>query len=292
MAVFEAVSHGQPSTDNTDVKAATFGDSNVPSVGQVHKKSLITPLTDASAPVRLVIKEYRHPITSIWSSGPNDELPLNDPEHGTSPHFSMDSGVLDNTSTDTDATSTNAKEFEPSGAVNTESSRPAEHHKNENTILDSSTTVASAHSSRVTSPSIGSVSDQLAAAIVERLEAVPGSTHPTFRLRLDPRELGTVDVHLSIIHDVVSIRFVAQDEAARQVIDRQLNDLKQSLTNSGILFSGCHVGCNSDSRHPPDQKELPVPSYTPIARGLPRWSRAQDHDLPMTLLNGGLNFVA
>ena len=63
-------------------------------------------------------------------------------------------------------------------------------------------------------------------------------------LRLDPPELGRVNVHVSMSNDVVSIRMVAAGDMARQAIERQLNDLQASLTNQGVTFSQCQVECD------------------------------------------------
>ncbi len=139
---------------------------------------------------------------------------------------------------------------------------------------------------------LGTVAEQLATAVMSTLEAEPLSTSHTFRLRLDPRELGPVEVQLTVVNDVVSIRFVADNEAARQVISRQLHELRQSLTDSGISFGQFDVasqgggGQGSQSHgedHTPQRPLVP----NPVA-----WSRYKTHEPRDERHSGRLNFVA
>lgn len=64
-------------------------------------------------------------------------------------------------------------------------------------------------------------------------------------LRLDPPELGTVRVHLRLTDDMVSIRFIAGDEAITRILETQLPDLRQSLAERGLEFAHCDVSCDS-----------------------------------------------
>jgi flagellar hook-length control protein FliK len=92
---------------------------------------------------------------------------------------------------------------------------------------------------------VHSVAHRLEEMVMQRLEK-PGPTDPvSVVLRLNPPELGRVHVQVSLINDIVSIRMVATDEMSRQILDRQLSDLHQSLAGHGISFGQCQVDVNT-----------------------------------------------
>jgi len=71
-------------------------------------------------------------------------------------------------------------------------------------------------------------------------------------LRLDPPELGSVDVHVSLVADQISIRLIPTEESARQVLEQQLATLQQSLVEQGVFVESCIVqsdGGGAGSHH-------------------------------------------
>ncbi|MEI8380525.1 MAG: flagellar hook-length control protein FliK [Planctomycetota bacterium] len=89
--------------------------------------------------------------------------------------------------------------------------------------------------------------------VQQRLEGSPEADKSSVVLRLDPPDLGRLNVHLSISNDVVSIRMVATDEAARQAIERQLGNLHQSLDSQGVAFTPCQVECQTQGQNSSNQ---------------------------------------
>ena len=86
-----------------------------------------------------------------------------------------------------------------------------------------------------------SLAHHLESMAMQRLDQPESTDKSSVVLRLDPPELGRVSVHMSVTNDVVSIRMVTSDDAARQAIERQLNELQQSLTDKGIAFQEFQV---------------------------------------------------
>ena len=86
----------------------------------------------------------------------------------------------------------------------------------------------------------------------------PQQAEPTtVVLKLEPPELGRVEVHLSLSHDdSLSIRMIAPDDAARQVIERQMNQLQQSLSDQGVSWNQCSVECGVSGQSQ-QQQQLP-----------------------------------
>ncbi len=92
--------------------------------------------------------------------------------------------------------------------------------------------------------------------VQQRLEGAPEADKSSVVLRLDPPDLGRLNVHLSISNDVVSIRMVATDEAARQAIERQLGNLHQSLDSQGVAFTPCQVECQTQGQNSSNQSQF------------------------------------
>ncbi|MEK6257843.1 MAG: flagellar hook-length control protein FliK [Planctomycetota bacterium] len=277
----------------SDAEGATSGVIDEAAAGRERPSPSMARLAEMPASVRFAFEEYRQLITSVSSKGPGtDEFPSDEFGRGSTPHSASNGSDFNRTSIGADSLPVDFEKFVHSRSHDPDRTFSSEHRQQEQSASATSAALSVVHPRQLGATSAGAVSDQLAAAIVERLDVGHDSSPPTFRLRLDPRELGTVEVHLSIVHDVVSIRFVAQDEAARQVIERQLDDLRQSLTNSGVSFGQCHVGCNSDGRQASDQQQAAPPTISRTPPVLSRWSRHQDHEVLVTLPQGRLNVVA
>ncbi|MBC7817388.1 MAG: flagellar hook-length control protein FliK, partial [Planctomycetaceae bacterium] len=275
----------------SDAEGAISGVVDEAAAGRERPSPSMARLAEMPASVRFAFEEYRQLITSNSSKG-TDEFPSDEFGRGSTPQSSSNGSDFNRASMAADALPIDFEKFAHSRSHDPDRTFSSEHRMQEQSVSATSAPLSVVHPRQLSATSAGAVSDQLAAAIVERLDAGHDSSPSTFRLRLDPRELGTVEVHLSIVHDVVSIRFVAQDEAARQVIERQLDDLRQSLTNSGVSFGQCHVGCNSDGRHSSDQQQAAPPAISRTPPVLSRWSRHQDHEVQVTLPQGRLNVVA
>ena len=156
------------------------------------------------------------------------------------------------------------------------------------TLNDSpATTLSKSNSARP-----GTVTEQLASAVLNQLEAEPIATSRTFRLRLDPRELGPVEIQLTVVNDVVSIQFVAHDEGARHAISRQLDELRQSLTDSGISFGQFDVSSQTGSDHGSQSRGEDHTPQRPPAPNPFAWPRDKTHELRDERHSGHLNFVA
>jgi flagellar hook-length control protein FliK len=197
--------------------------------------------------------------TSLVDSGPNAVAPLNgvlptawqqgNPSNAGFDHqvvnafaFSLTGQGVQDSSTDHKA-SVDASPLQPTGhTMQTQTSSPV--------IMGTSVPGTTPIDSP---PNSGSLTSQLTDGIIQTIPAASGSDHASVVLRLNPPELGKVNVHVSMNNDVVNVRLVASDESARQAIDRQMNDLRQSLSNQGIALNQCHVECNTGGRQSFDQ---------------------------------------
>jgi flagellar hook-length control protein FliK len=78
------------------------------------------------------------------------------------------------------------------------------------------------------------VAEQIGGAIAARLEASPSEGRIDFHLTLNPPELGQVRVQLTLTNQTLSARLVAQDGATRQLIQSQMDSLRQRLQDTGL----------------------------------------------------------
>lgn len=119
--------------------------------------------------------------------------------------------------------------------------------------------------------------DQVATAIHERHDTIIQQGRTEIHLRLEPPELGTVRIHLSVSDDKITARIVVHEEVARQMIEGQMQHLRQRLEEAGIAlgqFSVAHDGSGSRERprhqaHDPDAID-PVVSANRRSRAGPR----------------------
>jgi hypothetical protein len=93
--------------------------------------------------------------------------------------------------------------------------------------------------------SVPHLAEQVSAAMQTHGSELAAGQPVEVHLRLDPPELGMVRVHLRLADDVVSVRFIAGDEAATKMLQSQLPDLRQSLAERGLSFSQCNISCDS-----------------------------------------------
>jgi flagellar hook-length control protein FliK len=118
-----------------------------------------------------------------------------------------------------------------------------------------------------------SVAEQIGHAIQTRLESAPDEGRIDFHMSLEPPELGQVRVQLTLTNQTLSARLVAQDDATRQLIQSQMDSLRQRLQETGFGLGQIDVG-GGGSRGGQRQAPLPPSPTSPApARRRVRWPR-------------------
>jgi flagellar hook-length control protein FliK len=131
------------------------------------------------------------------------------------------------------------------------------------------------------------VVEQVAQAILSR---EGGPQQPTeIHLRLEPPELGTVRIHLRASEEGITARLVVQEEIARQLIEGQLQHLKQRLQEAGLSLGRFDVhreGAGSEGRHERglDRRFADHEEFIPVRDRDARRSQAR-HRLGVNLIN-------
>jgi flagellar hook-length control protein FliK len=107
------------------------------------------------------------------------------------------------------------------------------------------------------------------ATTLASLEDTQPSESMEIDLRLDPPELGTVRIHLRSTEEGVTARLVVQEETTRQLIEGQIHQLRQRLSDAGVMLTKFEVRQESDSgrqRSPQRPRRLNVGRPWPIAQ--------------------------
>ena len=98
---------------------------------------------------------------------------------------------------------------------------------------------------KVTVPSTGlpeniqpaDVVQQIMRQMNARLQSEPTSMH----LQLNPKELGFIDVQMVRSAQGVSVSFITEQASTGRLLETQINNLRQSLTDSGIQLSSVNI---------------------------------------------------
>jgi flagellar hook-length control protein FliK len=109
------------------------------------------------------------------------------------------------------------------------------------------------------------VAEQLSRALVAQAAIVNQAGRTDFHLRLEPPQLGSVQIHLTATnHNTVSARIVVSQEGTQQLIAGQAHQLRQSLAESGVMLGTFDVmhsgggGFTQGGHHQPPEPPLPL----------------------------------
>jgi hypothetical protein len=112
-------------------------------------------------------------------------------------------------------------------------------------------------SSSKESPAVRPVVEQVATRLVAWADVTTKEGRTVFHLRLEPPELGAVHVHLSAANGAISAKLIAANEAAGQILQSQLHELRESLDKLGVSFASLDVSYDQGgSQGPTQQPEL------------------------------------
>jgi len=140
------------------------------------------------------------------------------------------------------------------------------------------------------------VSEHLAATIAQQLDDESNTGPTSIRIQLNQPGLGLINLHLSLSNEVVSVRIVTQNPLAKQIIESQMNDLRQSLNNRGVTSAQCEVSCDASGQQfsAPDQSvsQTNVPALDIMTRSTRNPVRPIQTDHFHDQASGRLNIVA
>lgn len=109
------------------------------------------------------------------------------------------------------------------------------------------------------------VNAQLGNAILARLEVRTRENRTEFHMNLEPPELGSVRVHLTITDNTVTARMMVHEESARQLIESQMHSLRQRLMEAGISVGRFEVTQDGAGTRDHPRHRMPEPFPLPGA---------------------------
>lgn len=89
-----------------------------------------------------------------------------------------------------------------------------------------------------------SAARQLAEFVAAKVPEAP----TRFDLTLHPDNLGTVDVRLSVQGDAVQLAMITQNGETRELLSREMGELRQALADKGLQLAGADVSTREDAQ--------------------------------------------
>jgi flagellar hook-length control protein FliK len=133
--------------------------------------------------------------------------------------------------------------------------------------------------------------EELAAEFKRRLEDEPNEEPTSVLIQLDQLELGRIDLYLSIRNNIVSVRIKTKDSRTKRIIEDQMENLRESLTDNGVTCGQFLVAGDTDDQQFTSGEES-EPKQT-VSKRSPssRWTNTPPMT-PLTQSKGELNIVA
>jgi flagellar hook-length control protein FliK len=78
--------------------------------------------------------------------------------------------------------------------------------------------------------------------ISRQMENMTQSGKNTYRLQLYPQDLGQIDMKITSTSHGVGVSLVAENAATGKMLEGQLNQLRQNLTDAGVQVTNLHIG--------------------------------------------------
>lgn len=130
---------------------------------------------------------------------------------------------------------------------------------------------AASQPSPAVAPTAVPVAEQLTRAFVAQAEVVQRAGQTNFHLRLDPPQLGSVQIHLTATEHTVSARIVVAQEGTRQLLESTAQHLRQGLADAGLSLGSFDVtrdggGSRGGGQQTPPQTPWSPPTFVSTPR--------------------------
>jgi flagellar hook-length control protein FliK len=86
---------------------------------------------------------------------------------------------------------------------------------------------------------------QVAQQVVRQMKVNLKSGATSMHLQLNPKELGAIEVDMVSSSQGVQVTFFAEQASTGRLLETQLNQLRDSLIDSGVQLSGLNIGNNN-----------------------------------------------
>ena len=105
---------------------------------------------------------------------------------------------------------------------------------------------------------------RLPGALAERLHWMIDHNLGEARIKLNPPQLGAIDIKITLAEDQTFVQFTASQAGAREIIESALPRLRELLGAAGLALGGATVGGEATSREQPEVRWGAVPELEPL----------------------------
>lgn len=137
-----------------------------------------------------------------------------------------------------------------------------------------------------------SFSEKLSTTISQFVDEETRGGPTSIQLQVELPDLGTINLLISLVNKIVSLRIVAENELARKIVESQISELRQSLTNSGIECGVFEVDFDSDFRRRTSKKDLSSSRSSTRLTASNRWNETQTASSSTSRSTDVFDFVA
>ncbi|MCX6060560.1 MAG: flagellar hook-length control protein FliK, partial [Chloroflexi bacterium] len=94
---------------------------------------------------------------------------------------------------------------------------------------------------KLSSAQVNALAADVIQQVTSQMKVRIKSGNTTMHLQLNPRDLGTIDVQMIKNTQGVSVTFFAEQAATGQLLETQINQLRQSLKDAGVNLTGLNI---------------------------------------------------
>ncbi|RKY67806.1 MAG: hypothetical protein DRQ24_12405 [Candidatus Latescibacterota bacterium] len=113
--------------------------------------------------------------------------------------------------------------------------------------------------------------------VVQNARILKSNPHAEIKMRLKPEQLGQVRIRLVIQNSAISADVSVENPEVREIITANLNQLRESLLQEGILVENFNVSVDSEGRSGKGESE--VPWLSDLQDDLSAPEKADDDDM-------------
>ncbi len=149
--------------------------------------------------------------------------------------------------------------------------------KPETAVINGAGLEATRQATLTQEPTLRTETTTLAQQIHEGMEATIRQGKSSLRIQLSPQDLGAIDIRLVSGPTGVSLTVIAEQASTGRLLEAQINQLRQSLTDAGVQLSNLNINQHNQSGQA-HQGQNPQSNQQPNANRFRRSFENQSQD--------------
>jgi flagellar hook-length control protein FliK len=124
--------------------------------------------------------------------------------------------------------------------------------------------------------------------IARQMEKLTQTGRQTLRIQLYPHELGHIDLKITSTSQGVGVTMLADNPVTGKLLEGQMAQLRQNLTDAGIQIANMQIGTQSNQQ--PNQGTFQNPNQTPARYAAPTVSSEVTGGEPARLIESLIDY--